>query len=58
MKHGKKPTVAQRKFIAAKGLDPAVWLITKDMPDKMELVHRYSDRTMRVIHKGDRYEEV
>lgn len=58
MNHGKKPTVAQRKLIAGRGLDPAVWLVVKDMPDKMELVHRHSDRTMRVIHKGDRYEEV
>ena len=58
MKHGKKPTVAQRKLIAGRGLDPAVWLVVKDMPDTMELVHRHSDRTMRVIHKGDRYEEV
>ena len=58
MKHGKKPTVAQRKLIAGRGLYPAVWLVVKDTPDKMELVHRYSDRTVRVIHKGDRYEEV
>lgn len=54
MKHGKKPTVAQRKFIAAKGHDPAVWLITKDMPDKMVLVHRHSDSTTRTIHKGEK----
>ena len=57
MKHGKKPTVAQRKLIAGRGLDPAVWLIVKDMPDRMELVHRYSDRTTRVIHKGEGYEK-
>ena len=54
MKHGKKPTVAQRKLIQSKGLDPSVWLITKDTPEKMELVHRYSDRTKRTIHKGER----
>jgi hypothetical protein len=51
MKHGKKPTVAQRKLIASKNLDPAMWLVVKDMPDKMVLVHRYSDRTTRIIHK-------
>lgn len=51
MKHGKKPTREQRKLIESKRLDPAVWLITKDMPDKMELVHRYSDRTKRIIYK-------
>lgn len=51
MKHGKKPTVQQRKLIKSKGLDPAVWLVTKDTPTTMELVHRQSDRTKRIIHK-------
>ena len=58
MKHGKKPTVAQRKLIQAKGLDPMVWLVTKDTPNQMELVHRYSDRTKRVIHKEIQYGQV
>lgn len=51
MKHGKRPTVQQRKLIQSKGLDPSVWLIVKDTPEKMELVHRYSDRTKKIIHK-------
>jgi hypothetical protein len=51
MKHGKKPTVQQRKLIQSKGLDPSVWFVTKDTPKQMELVHRHSDRTKRVIHK-------
>lgn len=51
MKHGKKPTVQQRKLIQKNGLDPAVWLIVKDTPEAMSLVHRYSDRTTRTIHK-------
>ena len=53
MKHGKKPTVQQRKLIQKAGLDPAVWLITKDTPEQMELVHRFSDKTTRTIHKGE-----
>ena len=53
MKHGKKPTREQKKLIQSKGLDPAVWLVVKDTPEKMELVHRYSDRTTRIIHKGE-----
>ena len=52
MKHGKKPTVAQRKQIQQMNLDPAVWLVVKDTPEKMELVHRYSDKTKRIIPKG------
>ncbi len=51
MKHGKKPTREQRKLIQEKRLDPAVWLVVKDTPERMELVHRYSDKTQRVIHK-------
>lgn len=51
MKHGRKPTVSQRKLIQLKGLDSAVWLVVKDTPDRIELVHRYSDRTTRIIHK-------
>lgn len=51
MKHGKKPTVAQRKLLQKWKLDPAVWLFTKDTPEKMELVHRHSDKTTRIIPK-------
>ena len=54
MKNGKRPTKNQAIFIKEKGLDPTVWLITKDTPDRMELVHRYSDRTKRTIHKGEK----
>lgn len=54
MKNGKKPTREQRKLIEKWKLDPAVWLVTKDTPDRMELVHRYSDKTKRVIHKGEK----
>ena len=53
VKHGKKPTREQRKLIQKRGLDPAVWLVTKDTPGQMELVHRYSDNTTRTIHKGE-----
>lgn len=54
MKHGKKPTREQRKLVQKQGLDPAVWLIVKDTTDRMELVQRYSDRTTRTIHKGEK----
>lgn len=52
MKHGKRPTREQCKLLQRWKLDPAVWLVVKDTPEQMELVHRYSDRTTRVIHKG------
>lgn len=53
IKHGKRPTVSQRKLIQSKGLDPTVWFVVKDLPDRIELVHRYSDRTKRIIYKGE-----
>lgn len=51
MKHGKKPTAAQRRLMEKRGLDSRVWLVVKDTPQNMELVHRCSDRTRRVIPK-------
>jgi hypothetical protein len=51
VKHGKKPTREQRKLLEKWKLDPAVWLVIKDVPDRMELVHRQSDKTKKVIHK-------
>ena len=54
MKHGCKPTVAQKKFIQSKGLNSENWLVTKDTPTEMHLVHRYSDRTVRIIPKEGR----
>ena len=51
MKHGKKPTVEQCKRMREWNLDPAVWLVVKDTPEKMELVHRYSDRTRKTVPK-------
>lgn len=51
MKHGKKPTAAQRRLMEKRGLDSRVWLVVKDTPQNMELVHRHSDRTRRVLPK-------
>ena len=51
MKHGKKQTAAQRRLMEKRGLDSRVWLVVKDTPQNMELVHRHSDRTRRVLPK-------
>ena len=57
MKHGKKPTREQRKLLGKWKLDPAVWLVVKDTPEQMMLVHRYSDKTTRTIMKETKYGE-
>lgn len=51
MKHGKKPTVAQRKMIAKSGLNTENWFVVKDTPEELVIVHRHSDKTVRTIHK-------
>lgn len=51
MKHGKKPTVKQCKLMQRWRLDPADWLVAKDTPEEMVIVHRYSDKTIKTIHK-------
>ena len=51
MKNPKKPTRHQRQLIQKHLLDASVWLVVKDTPEQMELVHRYSDKTTRTIYK-------
>lgn len=53
MKAGKKPTVAQRKFIQKMGLNAENWLVSKDTPTEMLLVHRYTSTT-KTIPKGEK----
>lgn len=52
MKHGKKPTVRQCKLIQSKRLNPADWLIVKDTPEEMVIVHRHSDTVTKTIPKN------
>lgn len=51
MKHGKAPTVAQKKLLKKWRLNPDNWLVVKNQPDRLEIVHRYGN-TRRVIPKG------
>lgn len=54
MKHGKKPTVRQCEIIKAKGLDPQNWMIEREKPEEMVIVHRYADTTRTITKtKGD-----
>ena len=42
MKHGKNPTVRQKKLLTALKLNYENWLIVKDTPDILTIVHRIS----------------
>ena len=57
MKHGLKPTKKQCELMKQRKLDPSAWLIVKDTSEEMVIVHRMSDKTVRVILKGRSYEE-
>ena len=48
MKHGKKPTAAQRKLMIKWKLNPQDWLVSKDTSDRMLLVHRHFDKTKTI----------
>ena len=54
MKHGVKPTVAQRKLMQKWKLNSADWLVVKDEPTQMTLVHRHFDSKTKIIPKGVR----
>ena len=51
MKHGKKPTVAQRKLMEKWKLKSEDWLVVKDEPSQMTLVHRHFDGKTKIIPK-------
>lgn len=48
MKHGKRPTVAQRKLITSKGLNSDNWLVVMDTIHQMVIVHRLSGKQRRI----------
>lgn len=52
MKHGKKPTYEQRKLIQQWGLNPGDWLVSKDTPDQMLLVHKHTNQTQTIQKEG------
>ena len=54
MKHLKKPTREQKKLIQQKRMNPADWMIERDTPSEMVLVHRHFNSVKREIHKGER----
>ena len=39
---GKRPTLAQKKFLKAKGLNPANWLVVSDDQYRIVVIHRES----------------
>ena len=50
MKHGKNPTVRQKKLMTQWHLNYEDWLVVKDTSTEMEIVHRLTEK-IRVINK-------
>ena len=48
MKHGKKPTVRQKKLMTAWHLNYENWLVVKDTSTEMVIVHRDTNRTKTI----------
>ena len=48
MKHGKNPTVRQKKLLKSFGLNCANWLVVTEDNKEMKIIHRHTD-TVRII---------
>ena len=53
MKHGKKPTREQRKLMEKWKVNTYDWLVERETPTELVLVHRHFDKT-KIIPKGVR----
>lgn len=52
MKHAVRPTRAQKKLMRKRGLIPENWLVERDTPREMVVVHRVSEQT-KIIPKKE-----
>lgn len=46
---GKKPTLAQKKFLKGKGLNPENWLVISDDKYRIIVMHRKSLRHKTIV---------
>ena len=51
MKQLKKPTREQRKLIQSKRLNVDNWMVERDTPEKLVLVHKHFNNRTRTIKK-------
>jgi len=50
MKQGTSPTLKQKKLIEEAGWNPNNWLVERDLPSEMILIHRNTG-TLKVLKK-------
>ncbi|WP_433943392.1 DUF6906 family protein [Paenibacillus sp. SN-8-1] len=51
MKNGKKPTRRQKDEIRGSGLNSENWLVERDTPSELVIIHRFSGKP-RTIRRG------
>lgn len=56
MKQLRKPTRAQKIFLQKKRMNPVDWMVERDTPTEMVLVHKHFNGTRRIIHKEAKYD--
>lgn len=49
MKHGKRPTMAQKMLMKKWHLNCDNWLVVKDTPTEMEIVHRDTGKIRKIV---------
>ena len=52
MKHGKNPTVRQKKLMTQWHLNCENWLIVKDTSTEMQIIHRNTGQTRTIPKAG------
>lgn len=53
MKHGRRPTREQRKLMQKWKMNSEDWLVERETPHELVLIHRHFDKT-KIIPKGVR----
>lgn len=54
MKKLKNPTRQQKILMQKRKLRPEDWMVERDTPEELVLVHRHFSGTKRIIPKGER----
>lgn len=52
MKSGKRPTKKQKMALAGAGEDPQAWLIVKNLPSMLHIVHRKTGEQKSIKKEG------
>ena len=57
MKQLKRPTRAQKILMQKKKMNPGDWMVERDTPEKLVLVHRHFNSTRRTIYKEEHHDQ-